>query len=79
MRKTLILLVTVSIAFNLNAQYSAEDNLVNALIEISAGTLEKWEMNKETQMLELEKINGQPRIIQYLGYPANYGMRFLQI
>ena len=50
------------------------DGSVNALIEIPAGTLEKWEYNKSTRKIELELINNKPRIINYLGYPANYGM-----
>ena len=51
-----------------------DDGSVNALIEIPAGTLEKWEYNKGTRKIELELINNKPRIINYLGYPANYGM-----
>ena len=51
-----------------------DDGNVNALIEIPAGTLEKWEYNKNTKDIELELINNKPRIISYLGYPANYGM-----
>ena len=51
-----------------------DDGSVNALIEIPAGTLEKWEYNKSTRKIELELINNKPRIINYLGYPANYGM-----
>ena len=51
-----------------------DDRSVNALIEIPAGTLEKWEYNKSTRKIELELVNNKPRIINYLGYPANYGM-----
>ena len=51
-----------------------DDGNVNALIEIPAGTLEKWEYNKSTEDIELEFIDNKPRIISYLGYPANYGM-----
>ena len=47
---------------------------INALIEISAGSVEKWEYNKETKQVEIELVNDNPRIINYLGYPANYGM-----
>ena len=47
---------------------------INALIEISAGSLEKREYNKETKKVEIELVNDNPRIINYLGYPANYGM-----
>ena len=51
-----------------------EDGDVNAIIEIPAGFVEKWEMNKSTGLLERDKIDGKPRTIDYLGYPANYGM-----
>jgi len=51
-----------------------DDRSINALIEIPAGTLEKWEYNKSTRKIELELVNNKPRIINYLGYPANYGM-----
>ena len=54
---------------------SINDNgYIDALIEISAGSLEKWEYNKETKKVEIELVNDNPRIINYLGYPANYGM-----
>ena len=39
-----------------------------------AGSLEKWEYNKETKKVEIELVNDNPRIINYSGYPANYGM-----
>ena len=47
---------------------------INVVIEIPAGTLEKWEVTKPDGKLELEQINGQPRTVQYIGYPGNYGM-----
>ena len=86
MEKYLSLLLLVSLAFisckNIQKNGiavknygSINDNVsVNALIEITAGTLEKWEYNKSTRKIELELINNKPRIINYLGYPANYGM-----
>lgn len=47
---------------------------VNALIEIPSGTSAKWEMNKDnTQQVIWELKNDQPRIVNYLGYPGNYG------
>ena len=49
-----------------------DDGDVNAVIEIPAGTLEKWELNKSTGRAELELIDGKPRIIKYLGYPGNH-------
>lgn len=50
------------------------DGDINAIIEIPAGTLEKWEVNKSTGQLEWDKINGIPRVINYISYPGNYGM-----
>lgn len=50
------------------------DSLVQVVIEIPAGTNEKWEVNKTTGRLEWEVLkNGEKRMIRYLGYPANYG------
>lgn len=62
--------------FNLLSDVSPtyDDGDVNAIIEIPAGTLEKWELNKSNGKMELEMIDGKPRIINYLGYPGNYGM-----
>ena len=51
-----------------------ENGDINVVIEIPAGTTEKWEVEKENGTLKLEYINKKPRIINYLGYPANYGM-----
>jgi len=51
-----------------------DDGDINAAVEILAGTLEKWEVDKTDGNLKLEHIDGAPRIINYLGYPANYGM-----
>lgn len=50
------------------------DRTVNMVVEIPAGTNEKWEVDKADGRLKPEFKNGQPRIIRYLGYPANYGM-----
>jgi len=50
------------------------DQFVNAAIEIPAGTVEKWEVNKLNGKLKFEYINNKPRIIDYIGYPGNYGM-----
>lgn len=50
------------------------DGTINAVIEIPAGTNEKWEVTKPDGILELERKKGKPRIIKYLGYPGNYGM-----
>ncbi len=50
------------------------DGDVNAVIEIPAGTLDKWELNKNTGKVEWEKVNNVPRVVNYIGYPGNYGM-----
>lgn len=52
----------------------AGDSLVNVVVEIPAGTNEKWEVSKSTGHLEWELRDGQPRVVNYLSYPANYGM-----
>ncbi|PLX09767.1 MAG: inorganic diphosphatase [Marinilabiliales bacterium] len=52
----------------------AENGNINVVIEIPAGTLEKCEVDKTSGDLSLEEIDGKPRIVQYLAYPANYGM-----
>jgi inorganic pyrophosphatase len=50
------------------------DSLVNVVIEIPAGTTEKWEVNKETGQIEWERVTQDSlRIVDYLAYPANYG------
>lgn len=51
-----------------------DTGLVNAVIEIPAGTNEKWELKEDGETFELELIESKPRIVQYLAYPANYGM-----
>jgi inorganic pyrophosphatase len=50
-----------------------ENGSINAVIEIPAGTNEKWELNKESGKLEWERVDGKNRIVDYLGYPGNYG------
>ena len=47
---------------------------VKMLVEIPAGTIEKYELNKENGKLEQDSVDGKPRLIKYIGYPANYGM-----
>ena len=51
-----------------------EDGDINVAVEIPAGTLEKWEVDKFDGQVKLEYVDGNPRIIKYLGYPGNYGM-----
>lgn len=52
----------------------ADGGLVHALVEIPAGTNEKWEVDKASGALHWERNEGIPRVIQYLPYPGNYGM-----
>ena len=47
---------------------------INVVIEIPSGTNEKWELDKSDGKLKLEYVDSFPRIIDYLGYPCNYGM-----
>lgn len=47
---------------------------INVVVEIPAGSNQKWEVDKNDENLKLQYVDGQPRIINYLGYPANYGM-----
>ena len=51
-----------------------EDGTINVVVEIPAGTNEKWEVSKPDGKIELEHKSGKPRIIKYIGYPGNYGM-----
>lgn len=51
-----------------------QDSLVQVIVEIPAGTNEKWHVEKTTGVLEWEQENGAPRVVQYLGYPGNYGI-----
>ncbi len=48
--------------------------LVNVVIEIPAGDNAKWEVNKTTGFLEWEPRGDSLRVVDYLPYPANYGM-----
>ena len=44
-----------------------------ALIEIPAGTIAKWEVNHTTGHLEWEFKKDKPRNVKFLPYPGNYG------
>lgn len=50
------------------------DGTVNAVIEIPAGTNAKFEVTADGARMVQDRIDGQPRFIQYLAYPWNYGM-----
>ena len=44
------------------------------MVEIPAGTIAKWEVEKGEGSLKWTYENGQPRNVNYLPYPGNYGM-----
>jgi inorganic pyrophosphatase len=46
---------------------------VNMVVEIPSGSTEKWEVNKKSGIIEPDSLDGKARIINYLGYPGNYG------
>lgn len=52
----------------------SEHNLVQVIVEIPAGTTQKWEVDKSDGKIHWEIEDGTPRIVKYLGYPGNYGM-----
>ncbi len=53
--------------------YKAENGLYRMVVEIPAGTNEKWQTDAITGELYFEHVNGKPRIINFLSYPFNYG------
>lgn len=52
---------------------SADGN-VRVVVEIPAGTLAKYEVDKDSGELDWEWVDGSPRVVRYLAYPGNYGM-----
>ncbi|MBW2382481.1 MAG: inorganic diphosphatase [Deltaproteobacteria bacterium] len=50
------------------------DGTINAVIEIPAGTSEKWEVNEDGTRLVRDFTGENPRVIDYLPYPGNYGL-----
>ena len=61
---------------NFLSDYPATDEsgAVHAVIEIPAGSNQKWEVMKDTGHLAWEQVGDSLRVIPYLPYPANYGM-----
>ena len=49
------------------------DGTINVVVEVPAGTNEKWEVNAQGVMVR-EFTGNSPRTIRYLPYPGNYGM-----
>jgi len=50
------------------------DGDINVIVEIPAGSDGKWEVDKQDGALRWEFKKGKPRIVNYIGYPGNYGM-----
>ena len=53
--------------------FKNKNGLYNFFVEIPAGTKQKWEVDKQSGLLEWEKKKGKKRIINFLSYPGNYG------
>jgi len=54
------------------------EGTINAVVEIPAGTNEKWEVKRYEEnpegYLKRDFEDGKPRTVKYLPYPFNYGM-----
>jgi len=57
-----------------DVSYKTADGLYQMVVEIPAGTNEKWQTDVETGDFYHDKINGVPRLINFLPYPMNYGI-----
>lgn len=66
---------TLAAASNLHTAAPAPTGTgpVHAVVEIPAGTSDKWEVTEDGRALAIERQDGQRRRIDYLPYPANYG------
>jgi inorganic pyrophosphatase len=53
--------------------YKTPDGQYQAVIEIPAGTLEKWQTDATTGVFYHDVKDGKPRVINFLPYPFNYG------
>lgn len=50
------------------------DSTVNMVVEIPAGSNDKWEVKPSDGIMRWDMKDGKPRVVKYLGYPVNYGM-----
>ncbi len=80
MRDRFLLVVLFALLFSNCSPGGAPDQTqatpprtIIAFIEIPAGTNEKWEVDAQSGLLVRDSINGEPRVIDYLPYPFNYG------
>jgi inorganic pyrophosphatase len=53
--------------------YKTPDGLYQMVVEIPAGTNEKWQTDAVTGEFYHDTIAGKPRLINFLSYPMNYG------
>ena len=71
-------LVSYNLASSVNHLVDIEpinkDRTVNVVVEIPAGTTQKWEISKTDGSIKREVLKGKPRTIDYIGYPGNYGI-----
>jgi inorganic pyrophosphatase len=51
-----------------------QDRSINVVVEIPAGTSEKWYVSEDGRALLRDFTGDKPRVIDYLPYPGNYGM-----
>ncbi len=49
-----------------------EDQTINVVVEIPAGTIELWKLS-QNQIIEKEIYEGKEKLVDYLPYPFNYG------
>lgn len=56
-----------------NTPTYSNKGILNAVIEIPAGTNIKIEYNPSSKKFEPDQRNGKDRVIDFLPYPANYG------
>ncbi len=54
--------------------YKTTDGVYQMVVEIPAGTNEKWQTDPITGAFYHDQINGTLRIINFLPYPFNYGI-----
>ena len=51
-----------------------EGGFIHVVVEIPTGGTDKWEVSKPDGKMRWEVVDGRPRVVQYVGYPGNYGM-----
>lgn len=52
----------------------ASEDTIRVVVEIPAGSTQKWEVEKSSGDLKWQFKKDNPRLVKYLGYPGNYGM-----